>query len=350
MDALALLPLLAKTGLAALGFAGYGVAQTTAFGKPFYNETKTNRAVRGAATTQVTALYMMHPGEHHHGQRRVVELEGRLQDEDASTAETVTFVVLPYAANGQDPDVTPSREVARVSVTFSGTGRGPQAFLVRATLPKPVAVPDRFGIGVLLPAAATWPKDGVSVHGQLSLPADAQRPRVPAPFNTKVWAFDRPGQTGTPKPLGGRTLDTLRLSARFSDPVLRSWLRSHAYGLGWEILDGPETLHPIGNRFDQVGVSVDAGKPMRDGWVSVWLASKLAAPVPFGPDHWYLDSSWFVLLDVRQLDSAGHYTMAPPIPFLLFPPVLRKCWLQAMVLEPQAPTLRLTNAVGFDGR
>ncbi len=340
-----------------LGSALVGLcALTTAHGifeKPLYNK-KTNYATRGSAPgTQPARLYYMQPQRYLHGEHEVVGWRTVMQDEKAETQEFVEFSYVKFAADGVSPDTSATGTIFKTQFRLFGLGlKGTTAFDFTLTIGLPQPLPVHHGIGVRIAANKTWPKDGASIHGQLNIPNDSRRPRVPAPYDKQVWVFEQPNQASAPKPLGGRTLDTLDLTSLYIEPVMQTWIRSKAYGLGTEELFGPEAMHPSATRGDELGLFINGGQIGADGWGLVLVAPQLTSgkPIPFPRGSFYLgfQNGPPIQLLLAPLDSLG-IVKTLPIPFSVFPKGFRKFWLQTVILNPFSGEVEATEAVGIAG-
>ncbi len=336
--AAALLLLAAAAPLCAHGF----------FEKPFWNKGKENATLRGAAGAKPAVLWMMQPGRYTTGKHLAVGYRITAQDQDASTSEPVTLAFVPYAADGVTPD--PAKGVVRSTFRLFGMGdKGIKAYAFLLTIGFPKPVPDRFGLEIGLPAAPSWPKDGVSVHAQLNLPNDSRRPRVPQAFRNRVFAFERSTATGRPVPLGGRTLDVLQVNAVVFEPALQVFLESPAYGLGTEVLKGPETLYPVAARGDKVGFELQSGRIGVQGLGFLFASPSLAKtpiPGPVGAFYLKVGAPWPVLFQVLKLDQIGNGKTAT-FPAGLFPSLPGGLWFQALVVNPLTREYEFSDAVGF---
>jgi hypothetical protein len=326
---------------------------------------KTNASTRGSATTEPTTLYMMNPPLNHTGNLDAVGWRVRLQDEEASTFDQVEFQWLQFAPNGVDPDTSPAGNLLRsVQFIFWFGATGQQSMDFELTIGPPLRLRAKnHGIAVRLPAAPSWPSDGLSMHAQLNLPNDALRPRVPAPYDQQVWAFEQPGTQLTPTPLGGRVLDTLLFATLFAvDPVLQTFVVSEAYGNGPEELYGPESMHPVASRGDQLGFFLQGGNDGSAGFAFLYLSQTLL-PTPFtllgaagnSPFIWLDPTNIFVTPLMVGLPNPQHgQHKFPTFPFSLFPPGFRDAWFQCLVYYPPSSVppnglIRLTDAVGVKG-
>lgn len=326
--------------------------------KPFFNKTKHNAATRGDAGSAATQLYMMQPPRHLTGQHDFVGYDVTLQDENPLTVESLDLSIVRFASGGSGmPDETTGGEVVAVRsffvFGFPPPGGG-KAFEFRLTIGNPITLPDHFGIGIGLAASPNWPaSDGLSVQAQLNLANDPLRPRVPAPYQGRAWAFERFGGAASATPLGGRSLDTLAVSPVLAGTVLHPYVASDAYGSGVETLYGPESMFPSAARGDGFGVFVDTASPNFPLLV-LYLSPKLLTPswccMGIPNDRWYigLDPPFPVLLSTTVLDANGQATLGP-WPVSALPPGLRDFWLQGAVISP-ALQMQLTDAIGFEGQ
>jgi hypothetical protein len=339
------------TGMALLALAGAATSHGL-FEKPFYNR-KTNYTTRGVANGGATILYMMQPHRHMTGAHETIGWRTTMQDEEGNTQETVKFRFIKFAANGVDPDTTATGTV--VSSTYRLFGFGDQGITVREfllTVGFPQPLPDNFGIAVEIPANTTWPKDGASIHAQLNIQNDSRRPRVLPPHDRNVWAFEQPGATIAPVPLGGRTLDTLAIGPVFIEPTLTVWNRSPAYGLGFEDLYGPESVFPVAARGDMIGVEVNGGQVGVSGLGLLYVAPDLTMtpiPLPIGAVLLSLKPPFPVHVVTLELDNFGIGRLEP-FPFTVVPPEARSFWLQAIVVNPWSLEIEATDAVGVLGQ
>ncbi len=322
------------------------------FSKPLSNK-KVNRATRGLAKGGATTLAMMKPQLHSYGRFQTIGWDCRMQDEEAATQELVRFRVVRFAKDGVSPDLSAAGTVLSLKVKLFGLGmKGVTARDFRITIGFPTQVPDACGFAVDLPANSNWPKDGATLHGQLNLPNDSLRPRVPAPFANQVWAFEKAANAVSPKALGGRTLDSLELSPLYVEPVLARFLSSTAYGLGREELRGPESMHPDAARGDAFGFEIGAGIVGANGYCVILLGTQLR-PKPlrlpfFG--WWHLvDRAPFPFpLHVHALDALGNGKTGTWAAKLL-PKSFRKFFAQGLILNPSTLEYEATDVVGFDG-
>ncbi len=323
---------------------------------------KVNASTRGAAGGNATMLYMMDPKRNHHGALDVIGWRIFAQDEDASTLEPFEMQMVKYAANGVDPDESPSGIIKSYMFWLfgvGGSGREARQYDITIQPSRPYTMPvANHGVAFKIESDPTWPSDGLSVQAQLNLPGDPLQPRVPAPFANQVWTFERPAGQATATPLGGRTLDTLLFTTMYViDPVLKSYVVSGAYGSGPEDLFGPESMHPDSARGDQVGFYLQGGN---DGPVAVALLlwSPWLAPTPtrFGPAagnspfvHLAFVPPFPVVLQTGIPNPTYGQLRFPAIPFHAFPPAAREFWCQALVVFPPLGLMRLTDAVGIKG-
>ncbi|MEZ5988847.1 MAG: hypothetical protein R3F30_06940 [Planctomycetota bacterium] len=331
--------------LAALGpVVGHGI-----FEKTMWSD-KANAATRGTAGAKATTLYMMQPPRFVTGYHQSIGWTITLQDEDASTAETVKLSFIPYASDGVSPETDPKKVIQSLQFNVFGLGMtGVQARNWLVTFGFPTPMPANFGVAIDLPANAQWPKDGLSVHAQLNLPQDSRRPRVPAPYDKRVYAFEQPAGALAPTPLGGRTLDVLRLGSAFIEPTIQAWLESSAYGLGTEVLWGLEALHPVASRGDKVGFYLDGGQFGTGEWGLLFASPKLlSTPIPFPRGTLMIDPAPAVLFQVFQLDSIGRHTTTA-FPWSTVPATVRSFWVQAVVYQSLNNDLELSDAIGFEG-
>jgi hypothetical protein len=333
-----------------LGLASAAVAHGI-FEKAFWND-KANYATRGAAGSQATRLYMMQPARHLSGEHQSIGWRVRLQDEEAETQETCTVGFVRYAANGIDPDSSATGVVFSRTYRLFGLGeKGAKSFDFTLTTGIPQPLPVNVGLFVDIPAHAKWPADGASIHAQLNMPQDSRRPRVPAPYDTQVWAFEQTSAMPAPAPLGGRTLDTLNFGGLYIEPTMRLFNRSRAYGLGTEDLYGPEAIHPVADRGDALGIEIDGGIIGTDGWclvyLSPWLA-KTSIPLPRGSFWLGFANGFPIQILLAPLDSLGRIKLNA-VPFRDFPPGWRSFWLQSVVINPYTLEFEATDAVGVQG-
>lgn len=339
--ALALLALLTLGTLSAHGI----------FEKVLWNN-KANAATRGAAGARATTLYMMQPQRFVTGSHQTVGWRITLQDEDASTAEPLTLHYVPYAADGKSPEADPKKRIASLGLSVFGRGmKGTQAMSWLITFGFPKQLPRYHGMAVDFPAAARWPKDGLSIHAQLNLPKDSRRPRIPAPYDKQVWAYEQPSGSKTALALGGRTLDTLMFGGLYIEPTLKPFLMSKAYGLGTEKLYGAEVMHPVASRGDALGFFIDGGLFGTSEWSVILISQKVLKKeiaFPRGSLQLDLTAPFPIVLLAQKLDSLGQAT-TPTIPFNRFPVGLRSFWAQAAVLQVVNKDMELSDAVGFSG-
>lgn len=333
---------------AALCAAGYLAAHGIQE-KPLYNG-KTNYTTRGSVTTAGTTLYMMQPPLYMTGRHETVGFRVQVQDEEAATQEVVT---MSYVQHG--PQGTPGKEVLRATYRLFGFGdQGVKAYSFLLTLGFPRPLPENVGIGIGLPPNAKWPRDGASVHGQLNVKGDSRHSRVPPPHDRNVWAFERRTPFSPPIPHGSRTLDILEVTGLYIEPVLQTYVRTPAYGLGTEDLFGPEAMYPVAARGDALGLSVQGGQIGADGEAFVFVSPRLGTPIRFPPaqkGYVYLDlqAAYPIVYARVKLDSFGVGRTAP-IPFRNFPPAVRSFWLQALIYNPFTQEIELTDSVGVQGQ
>jgi hypothetical protein len=319
------------------------------FEKAFSNR-KTNGTVRGLAKGGATELFMMQPKGYLNGKFSAVGFRLTAQDEEAATQENVTLSYVPYGQDGIHPD--PNKEVLKSSFRLFGFGdKGQKAYNFLLTVGFPQTIPQNFGIKISLPKAPKWPLDGASIHGQLNLPNDSQRPRVPTPFQKEVFAFERPGGQTKLFPLGGRALDVLETTGVFIEPVLQTVLISPAYGLGEETLKGIETLHPSAARKDKIFFEIQGGQIGASGFGIVFLSSHLLkTPIPGPVGDWYLSLTppFPFLLEATTLDPFGK-GKTKTYPFSLFPKRFRDFWVQCIILNPATKEMEFTDSVRIQG-
>ncbi len=328
---------------------------------PQWVNAKVNAATRGAAGGNATMLYAMEPPRNHHGALDVLGWRIFAQDEDASTLEPFEMQIVKYAANGVDPDESPSGIVKSYKFFLFGTTPtpGPEARQYEISFGRPYTMPvANHGVAFKIESDPTWPSDGLSVQAQLNLLGDPLQPRVPAQFGQQVWTFERPTGQATATPLGGRTLDTLLFTTMYViDPVLKSYVVSSAYGSGAEELWGPESMHPDSTRGDRIGFFVQGGNDGVFGvalllW-SPWLAPN---PVRFSPAagnspfvHLAFAPPFPIVLQVGNPNPTHGQLKFPAFPFHAFPPVARSFWCQVLIVYPSTGLMRLTDAVGIAG-
>lgn len=336
---LVLLLLLLGSSLMAHGF----------FEKAFSNR-KINGTVRGLARGGATELFMMQPRGYLNGKFSAVGFRLTAQDEEAATQENITLSYVPYDKDGVHPDL--NKEVLKSSFRLFGFGdQGQKAYNFLLTVGFPQQIPQNFGIKIALPKAPKWPLDGPSIHGQLNLPRDSQRPRVPAPFQKEVYAFERPAGQTRALPLGGRTLDVLETTGVFIEPVLQTVLISKAYGLGEETLKGIETLHPDAGRKDKLFFEIQGGQIGASGLGIVYLSPgllKTPIPGPVGEWHLSLTPPFPFLLEATTLDPFGK-GKTRVYPFALFPKGFRDFWVQCVILNPATKETEFTDSVRIQG-
>ncbi len=340
----------------------FNLSPSPGFAAPRWTSAMVNGTTRGSATVQQTTLYMMDPPLNHTGMLTAQGWRIVVQDEDASTLDgRFTMHYVKYASNGVDPDPSGVLHSFMFWFFFGGaTGQQAMEFII-ITLARQLREPNH-GIAVELRAAPSWPNDGISVHGQFNLPNDPLRPRVPAPYNQQVWAFDAPPSSSTPVPLGGRVLDTLLFATVWTvDPVLQTYVQSAAYGTTMDLF-GPESMHPDANRGDKLGFFVQSTNNGLNGNAYVFAAPRLS-PTPLRLSS-ASGSNPFVLLDVAPpfpvclsagpINPANGQLKLPAIDFNLFPPCCRNFWFQAL-LHFQSPfpsfpdPVELTDATGVRG-
>lgn len=329
------------------------------FEKPLWNYGKANRSTRGSSSGKLaTRLYMMQPKGYMTGARNSVGVRFTLQDENAATTETCTMSYVRFDKSGIGPDTSATGTIASIKVRLFGQGmKDTVAFDYTISFGRQVALPAHFGLAIDLPANSSWPADGASMHAQLNLPNDSRRPRVAAPHDKHVWAFEAASSTARATPLGGRTLDVLQITAQYTEPVFQPYVRSKAYGLGYELLYGPEAYFPVAARGDQFGAYVDAGSSFADAWVVVMVAPRLSSsPLPFPPRttpqrYFYLDlvAPFPLTWIVGRLDFFGGFEIGRQ-PFASVPPGFRDFWMQAIVVEPKQSLVELTGAVRLRGQ
>jgi len=322
--------------------------------KPFFNANKSNASTRGAAGSGAVQLYMMQPPAYLTGAHEAVGFEIQLQDEDALTPEFVDISFVRYAQNGIDPDETPAGEIRKATFRVFGFGpAGRQSFDFLLTLGGTQPLPDHFGIGLSMPANSAWPAtDGLSIHGQLNLPNDPSRPRVPAPHQTHTWAFERPSGVAQARPLENRSLDTLDVTGSFAGSVIQAYVRTTAYGGGPEDLDGPESLYPSAARGDSFGIRAhgnDAAFPVFLLFISPGVLKSPVCCIGVPNSSWYLEFAgpFPLLLAAVSLDLKGQANVGP-YPIASFPAGFRSFWLQGAVMSASW-RFQLTDAVQING-
>ena len=332
-----------------LSCLGSGLLAHGFFEKALSNR-KINGTVRGLAKGGATELFMMQPRGYLNGKFSAVGFRLTAQDEEAATQENVTLSYVPYDKDGIHPD--PNKEILKSSFRLFGFGdKGQKAYNFLLTVGFPQAIPQNFGIKIALPKAPKWPLDGPSIHGQLNLPNDSQRPRVPAPFQKEVYAFERPAGQSKLLPLGGRSLDVLETTGVFIEPVLQTVLISKAYGLGEETLRGIETLHPSAARGDKLFFEIQGGQIGASGFGVVYLSSGLLkTPLPGPVGEWYLSLSppFPFLLEATTLGPFGK-GKTKVYPFSLFPKIIRDFWVQCVILNPATKEMEFTDSVRIRG-
>lgn len=347
------------------------VAAHGTFVKPCFNaedtlqgvwlNSKVNGTVRGTVTGgEANQLYMMDPPLNHTGWEDVIGYRVTLQDEEASTVEFVELSLVKYAKGGY-PDETPAGVMHKATYPAFGFFTGQLSFDFIYTFGLPLTLPEvGHGVGILLPASAGWPADGVTVHGQLNIPNDPLRPRVTKPFNLQAWAFERPASSLEVRPLHGRALDTLLITTMFiTDPVMQTFVISDAYGSGPEKLFGPESMHPVASRGDELGFFLQGGNDGQAGVAYFLLSTGLAKnPFQFAPAS---GNNWFYLefvgtmpvLLMTGIPNPTHGRLTTPsIPFAWFPSSVREFWVQALLHYPSTSgpiQSTLTDAVGIHG-
>ncbi len=343
--------------------AVFNVHESPGATAPRWISPMSNGSTRGSETTQQTTLYMMDPPLNHTGELDAQGWRIVAQDEEGSTLDgQFEMRYVKYASNGIDPDPTGVLHSYQFWFFFGGAA-GQQAMEFEITFGVPLTIREpTHGIAVVLPAAPSWPSDGISVHGQFNIPNDPLRPRVPAPYDQQVWAFDAPPPFGTPVPLGGRTLDTLQFGTLWAiDPVLQTYVQSNAYGTTQDLF-GPESLHPDTSRGDKLGFFVQASNDGVNGNAYVFASPGLL-PTPFkfapasGNNPFVLLAvapPFPILLNAGAINPANSQLKLPPIDFNLFPPCCRNFWFQALLHfpspVPSIPDLvQLTDATGVQG-
>ena len=312
---------------------------------------KSNAATRGSVTTESNQLYVMLPATHITGHHKVVGYEVHCQDQSSITPETIELSMVKFAANGVDPDETPSGELHRAQYRVFGFP-GLPSLLFLLTIGYEVPVPHRHGMGIKLLAEPNWPTDGISMIGQLNLPNDPLRPRVLPPHDKEVFTFERPEGATQAKPLGGRTLDTLAVAPGYFGSILQMFNFSTAYGGNPEVLFGPEALYPVASRGDHVGINIHGRDPGIFPIMAVLMAprqriSPLLVVTQPETGYLYLDSVP-ILLSWHVLDFQGKATVGP-FPLGVLPPTLRDWYFQGVNLS-LARRYEMSDAVGFLGQ
>ncbi|MEM7205765.1 MAG: hypothetical protein AAF628_36260 [Planctomycetota bacterium] len=349
---------------------GAGLLAHARYTKPFFNaefaiapgatwdRIKSNGTTRGRAGAEATTLFMMDPALHHTGYSSVLGFRLYAQDQSASTPEWVTVRAVKYDRDGEHPDTTTNGVMKEVRFPISGVGTGVESreWLVTAGFPEALS-DTTHGVSLALERAPAWPHDGLSVHAQLNLPSDPLRPRLPSPFDEQVWAFERPEGGAAAEPLGGRRLDTLLMTTEWVlDPVLQTFVVADLYGQGREELYGPESLHPVASRGDELGFFLQGLDDSQQSTAMLLISDQLAPtplPVPgFAGNSFCCLSLHGPFPCILQFAFAGgHHGQVkfPRIPFRAFPEEMREFWVQAVVGEHSTGAIRMTDAVGVRG-
>lgn len=316
---------------------------------------KRNQSTRGSAPgTSASKLYFMQAPEFSTGRKQTVGWRVTLQDADAATAESVRLAYVKFAADGKSPDTSANGELIAVTAQLFGRGLSGNLgyrFLVSIGVPQPL--PATHGMSIELPANAKWPQDGVSVHAQLNLPNDLNRPRVLPPHDKETWCFERSG-TQT-QALGKRSLDTLDFGGIFIEPVITPFIDTYAYddtATRPERVTGADALFPVAQRGDAFGLYVDGGQVGTDGFAILYASTKLAAkPIALVNGEFSLSlvapDPYFIAM--VGLDTLGSATVGP-LDFLKFPKDFRQFWMQALILNPFSFEVEATDAIKIRGQ
>ena len=309
--------------LCALALAMPLLSQRTAL--PF-NESKVNFATAGSTPTRPTTLYQMLEPRARFAGTRCNRIDTTLQISSATRGRAMTFLFVTRLPSG-----APGRPFA-TQTWQRPPNSGATAWRIQLTLSFPINVPAEFGLGLpLVP--------GESIQGQLN--ARGSGVKVPPPYHRQVWAFEQSGTTA-PRPLGGRTLDMLRLFGRLDGTVLHGFVQSNAYGRR-ERLDGPEAWHPVRSRGDAWGCELI--DPLPRGKLGIVFVSptRVAPPIatPFGP----------LALPPNALILLG----AGAMPLRVGPINLRgfgtapRFWLQGVTIDSSMQPIKIRTAIGIDG-
>ena len=202
----------------------------------FHNVKRANVATR-ATVDKDDVLYVMLPRNYRYGQEAATGFIATIQDQDASTAESVEFGLVDYAsASSALPNVTAAGSRTSVVYTLFGSGSGVQARTWRLTTAVPVKVDAFGGVRVTLPAPGNaWPSDGSTIHSQtgdtVKLPAANQLQVGYRLSGSSAVAF---GTKGSTHYVGGLYDCSTTEVAEFSN----------AYGDGAARIFGPEALNP----------------------------------------------------------------------------------------------------------
>ena len=342
---LALACFVAAVGLLTGVAAGHGF-----FEKVFWGG-RANYTTRGSLppTSNAARLYYVQAPEFLTGKHDAVGWRVKLQDEDASTAEPVEFAFVKLTSKGL-PDTTSAGEIYKLRAMLFGRGqKGTIAFDFLVTFGIPQAMPSNIGLRLDLPANSNWPKDGITVHGQLNIPTDSRRPRVPPPYDKQVFVYEV-DKNKRLAPLGGRTLDTIFFGSLFTEPTMAVEIRTKAYGLGFVRSGGVDAHYPLASRGDELGLWLDGGQVGADGWGLVMVARSLAkTPLRLPRGEWLLNLAETQLLHLTQLDSLGQQR-TNTIPFKDFPKGARDFWLQSIIYNPWSGEFEVTDAVQVRGQ
>lgn len=202
-------------------------------GRTFHNDAYSNLSTR-ATVDSVDSLIFMQPRDFRRGQGDASGWTVRLQDQDASTAESVDLGFVAYSgASADTPDLTGAGVLTKVSYTLFGTGSGSQATVYTLTTTLGVPLPEYSGIRIDLPKPAKdFPADGVTVAVQ-----DGDTTDLPSAQRVQ-WTYVASGTTATAlRPSGS----TMHLGGLYDCGVTRAASLSSAYGSS-EVLMGAESI------------------------------------------------------------------------------------------------------------
>lgn len=318
----------------AIGAAAH--AQTAVNAKILHNVQHTDVTSRVAPNT-VDTIYYMQPSLTRTGYGMAKGWRVVLQDADFQSAEAVQFAFVPYASDGQTPDVSPGAVIANATANLQFP-QPPQGSISAAqwtlTLATAVTVPSHSGLRIVLPLPAN-PSDGVTVWTQRG-----RTSQLPVTLRKQLTYFLSSGQAAAFWEAGS----TVEFGGIYVEPVTQMFVNSNRYGPR-EDLFGLEAVYPSAAAGDQVGFQM-IGERFRNQVAVLLLAGGTSSnPVASGFGTLFLLPPFGLIQLPFALDASG-VAKSPTVAV----PAGLKLWTQTAFVHLQTGLIRMSDATGIESQ
>jgi hypothetical protein len=306
-------------------FAQVGMNEHT-----LYNTQKTSFATRGT-TTGTDTIYFSQLLTFHNNVGQGTGWRIVVQDQDQSTSESVTLSWHDTLPSGI-PVTTP---IASHPFVLFGTGSGVAAYIFTLTTPLPVVLPQQVALGIELPAPHPWASDAATLHYQRG-----DKTIVKPELRRQMTYVLSGGNAVAEWTIGS----TFRWGGLYQAPALATANLSTGYGVGPELLYGPEALAIDPVRGDRLGWAMRGDRfktfptqPVSAGALYCSVAYRTPLPTPFGV--LVIDETTAVWVAAAITDAQGQVL----IPAIAVPNAPFDVVFQAAFINLQTLEVALTN-------